>query len=53
MSDAGYVAAGWLLTAAAVAAYWARVVTGARRARRTLPGAAPSGRPGPGAGVGP
>lgn len=36
MTDAGFVAAGWILTFVAVGGYWLRVVLGTRRAERSL-----------------
>jgi len=35
MTDAGFVITGWVVTAVAVAGYWARVVQRTRRARRS------------------
>jgi len=37
MTDAGFVVTGWVLTAAALAVYWASIVRRTRRARRSLP----------------
>ena len=38
MSDAGFVIAGWGITAAVLVGYWASVVVRVRRAERTAPG---------------
>jgi hypothetical protein len=35
MSDAGFVIAGWVVTAAVVGGYWARLAQRTRRARRS------------------
>lgn len=43
MSDAGFVIAGWGITAAVLVGYWASIVLRVRRAERTA-----SGRPEPG-----
>lgn len=47
MTDAGYVVAGWALTAAGLSAYVARLVTRTRRARRGAgaPVSGSAGRP--------
>lgn len=37
MTDAGYVIAGWAITAAVLAGYWASVVVRVRRARHGEP----------------
>ena len=37
MSDAGFVVAGWAVTAAVLIGYWASVVVRVRRAERVAP----------------
>jgi hypothetical protein len=37
MTDAGYVVAGWVLTAVVLAVYWASIARRTRRARRSIP----------------
>jgi hypothetical protein len=37
MTDAGYVVAGWVLTAVVLAGYWASIARRTRRARPSLP----------------
>ncbi len=37
MTDAGYVVTGWVVTAVALAGYWASIARRTRRARRSLP----------------
>lgn len=37
MTDAGFVVAGWSLTAVVLAAYWASIVRRTRRAQRSMP----------------